>query len=289
MKYAYYPGCTAHGSSVEYDMSTRAVARILGIELEEIPDWVCCGATSGHMTNEMLGLTLPVVSLLNARAMDGPVVTACAECFNRLKTANYETRNNPHVKDELERIIGRRYEGDVDVKHVLELVVSDVGLDTVRSKVVRDLNGLRVASYYGCLLVRPPDVMEFDDCEEPTLMDRLVEAIGGTAVDWSHKVDCCGASLTISRTDVVYKMCSRILYGAKRAGAEVIIAACPVCQPNLDLRQAAIQKLSGEELHIPVLYFTQLLGIALGASPKELGLSKVKTDPRPLLKEKGLI
>jgi heterodisulfide reductase subunit B len=270
-------------------MSTRAVARILGIELEEIPDWVCCGATSGHMTNEMLGVALPAVSLLNARSIGAPVVTACAECFNRLKVANYETRNKPGMKDELERIVGKRYEGDVEVKHILEVVVKEIGLDAVKEKVVNDLKGLRVASYYGCLLVRPPDVMEFDDPEEPTMMDMIVEAIGGVAVGWPHKVDCCGASLTISRTDIVYKMSGRILHGAKTAGAEMIIVACPVCQPNLDLRQAAIEKISGEELHIPVLYFTQLLGLALGASVRELGLSKLKTDPRPLLKEKGLI
>ena len=289
MRYAYYPGCTAHGSSLEYDMSTRAVARILDIELEEIPDWICCGATSGHMTNEMLGLALPAVSLLNARSADCPVVTACAECFNRLKTTNYEARNKPGVKDELERIVGKRYEGDVEVRHILQVIAQDIGLDTLKAKVTKDLNGLRVASYYGCLLVRPPDVMQFDDPEEPTMMDVMVDAIGGFAVDWPHKVDCCGASLTISRTDIVYKMCERILRGAKAAGAEVIIAACPVCQPNLDLRQAAVEKITRERLHIPVLYFTQLLGLALGANAKELGLTKLRTDARPLLKEKGLI
>jgi heterodisulfide reductase subunit B len=217
------------------------------------------------------------------------VITACAECFNRLKTTNYETKSKPGVKDELERIIGKRYEGDVEVRHILEVIVNDVGLDTLRTKVVKNLEGLRVASYYGCLLVRPPDVMQFDDAEDPTMMDRLVESIGGTPVDWPHKVDCCGASLTISRTDIVYRMCGRILHGAKDAGADVIIAACPVCQPNLDLRQAAVAKMSGTELDIPVLYFTQLLGLALGAGARELGLSKLKTDPRPLLKEKGLI
>jgi heterodisulfide reductase subunit B len=289
LRYSYYPGCTAHGSSVEYDMSTRAVARLLGIELVEVPNWVCCGATSGHMTNEMLSLALPAVSLINARSEGAPVVTACAECFNRLKTTNHEVRTRPSVEQELARIVGKKYEGDVEVKHILEVIVNDVGLDEVKGKVSKNLDGLKVCSYYGCLLVRPPEVMTFDDPEDPTMMDALVEAIGGEPVDWPHKVDCCGASLTISRTDIVYRMCSRILYGAKERGAEVVIAACPVCQPNLDLRQQAIAKIFGEELSIPILYFTQLLGLALGASEKELGLSKLRVDPRPLLKRKGLL
>ncbi len=262
---------------------------MLGIELVEIPDWVCCGATSGHMTNEMLGLALPAVSLINARAEGVPVVTACAECFNRLKTTNHETRTRPSVKQELARIVGKKYEGDVEVRHILEVIVRDVGLDEVRRKVEKDLGGLKVASYYGCLLVRPPEVMAFDDPEEPTIMDALVQAMGGEPVEWPHKVDCCGASLTISRTDIVYRMCSRILYGAKEGGAELIIAACPVCQPNLDLRQQGVARLFGEKLSIPVLYFTQLVGLALGASERELGLSKLKVDPRPLLKRKGLL
>jgi len=289
LKYAYYPGCTAHGSSIEYDMSTRVVARILGIELEEIPDWICCGATSGHLTNEMLGIALPAISLLNARSIGGPVVTACAECFNRLKTTNYEAKTRPDVKNELERIVGKRYEGETPVKHIIEVIVKDVGLENVKEKVVRNLNGLKVASYYGCLLVRPPKIMEFDDPEEPVFMDVLVEALGGVPIDWPHKVDCCGASLTISRTDIVYRMSGNILYGAKDAGAEIIIAACPVCQPNLDLRQAGVARVFGKELSTPVLYFTQLLGLALGAEAKELGLSKLANDPGPLLKRKGLI
>lgn len=289
MRYAYYPGCTAHGSSVEYDMSTRKVARILGIELEEIPDWVCCGATSGHMTNEMLGIALPAVSLLNARSIGAPVVTACAECFNRLKTTNHEVKERSDVRSKLERIVGRRYEGEVEVRHIIEVIVKDVGLERLKAGLARNLNGLKVASYYGCLLVRPPKVMEFDDPEDPMCMDMLVEALGGSPVDWEHKVDCCGASLTISRTDVVHKMTGSILYGANDAGAEIIIAACPVCQPNLDLRQPGVARISGRELHIPVLYFSQLVGLALGAGEKELGLSKLRNDPRPLLKRKGLV
>lgn len=289
MKYAYFPGCTAHGTSVEYNMSTLAVAEILGIELEEIPNWVCCGATSAHLTNEKLALALPAISLVNARSIGKDVVTACAECFNRLKTTNYEIKTRPDVKEELEKILGTPYAGDISVKHILETIINDMGLEEVKQKVRVNLQGLKVVSYYGCLLVRPQEVMRFDDTEDPVLMDRLVEAIGGQPLDWPHKVDCCGASLTISRTDMVYKMSGRILCGAKEAGADIIMVACPVCQPNLDLRQAGIGKILGEKLHIPVLYFTQLLGLALGAAPKELGLSKLITDPQPLLKEKGLV
>lgn len=289
MKYAYFPGCTAHGTSVEYNMSTLAVAEILGIELEEIPDWVCCGATSGHLTNEKLALALPAIGLINARSIGGDVVTACAECFNRLKTTNYEMQNRPESKAELEKVLETRYNGDVRVRHILEIIVNDVGLEEVKRNVSVSLEGLKVASYYGCLLVRPAEVMQFDDTEDPVLMDRLVETLGGQPLDWPHKVDCCGASLTISRTDMVHRMSGRILYGAKEAGAEVIMVACPVCQPNLDLRQAGIAKVFGEKLHIPVLYFTQLLGLALGATLRELGLLKLITDPRPLLKKKGLI
>jgi heterodisulfide reductase subunit B len=289
MRFAFYPGCALDSSAREFRESTEVVAHDLGIELEEIPDWICCGSTPAHMASELLSITLPAYSLVRARAMDVEgVLVPCASCYSRLKAANYKISRSDSLREKVQRALGEPYEGDVPVFHVLEVLARVMEEGRLEPLVKRRLHGLRVASYYGCLLVRPPDVTGFDDPENPELLDRLSEAVGAEAVDWRYKVECCGAALAFTQEDIVLKLSGEILEDAKHAGAHVVSVGCPMCHSNLDLRQRSIEKYTGTDLEIPVLYFTQLLGLALGHSPRELGLMKHSINPVPALKEAGL-
>ena len=219
MKYAYFPGCSLESTAWDFDLSTRAVCRQLGIELEEIPNWVCCGSTPAHSSNASLAVALPVMNLQKAQAMGRPVLTACASCYARLRTANHLVRNETPERQRAERVTGKPYDGEVEVLHVLDVLVNCFGLDRIRHKVQQPLAGLRVACYYGCLLTRPPDVVAFDNAENPTCMDELVAALGAEPVVWPYKTECCGASLSITRSNVVERLGRRLLLMARQAGA----------------------------------------------------------------------
>lgn len=290
MNYAYYPGCSLHGSAREYDESTRAVCEALGIGLQEIPGWSCCGASSAHMTSELLGLALPVRNLLLARPMAMDVLTCCAACYGRLKVANHTMASDGNARVErVDRVVQAPYRGEVGVTHLLQVLGADLGPEAIRERAVRDLAGLRVACYYGCLLVRPPEVVAFDDPENPVLMDRLMESVGAYPVDWPHKTECCGGSLSLTRTEVVLKLCHDILELASDAGAECLVVACPLCQANLDMRQGQIARRYGRSPRLPILYLTQLIGLALGIEERALGLDRLVVSPRKLLHERELV
>lgn len=284
MKYAFFPGCSLNSTARDFDASTRAICRALGIEIQEIPDWVCCGSTPAHSSNASLAIALPVMNLQKAQAMgcEG-VLVACASCYARLRTANHKVQSDPAERERVERITEKPYAGEVPVRHILDVLVNHLGVDAVREKVTRTLGGLKVASYYGCLLSRPPEVVAFDDHEHPTCMDNIVAALGGTPVDWPYKTECCGASLSISNPQVVGRLGYRLLEMAQRGGAQCIAVACPLCQLNLDLRQADAVKAHGELREMPVLYITQLLGIALGLPAEDLGLDALVVSPKALL------
>jgi heterodisulfide reductase subunit B len=273
MKYAYFPGCSLESTAWDFDRSTRAVCRALGIELEEIPEWVCCGSTPAHATNPALAISLPVLNLQKARTMDRPVLTACASCYARLRTANHKVNTQPAERAKAERITGRAYDGGVEVFHVLDVLVNRFGVDKIRKAVSRPLKGLKVACYYGCLLTRPPEIVAFDNPEHPTCMENLLAAAGAEPVEWPYKTECCGASLSISNAAVVGRLGHKLLSMARQAGAECIAVACPLCQVNLDLRQSDAAKAHGELPPTPAMYVTQLLGLALGLSSEDVGLN----------------
>ncbi|OGX18122.1 MAG: heterodisulfide reductase subunit B [Omnitrophica WOR_2 bacterium RBG_13_44_8b] len=284
MKYAYFPGCSLHSTAKEYDISSRAVANALGIELIEIPDWVCCGATPAHLTLHLLSLALPVKNLLQAKKLGNyEVATCCAACFSRLKIANKFMEDDPVHKGKVEEVVGAKYSGEVKVRHFLDILVNVFGLNNISERVSKKLNGLKVACYYGCLLTRPPEIMQFDDVEEPHLMDDLMKAIGAEPVSWPYKTECCGASFSLTKTDIVLKLSQDILQMAYDAGAEAIVVACPLCQSNLDLRQSSINKKYKKHFHMPIFYFTQLLGLSLGIDPKKLGFNKLIVNPSKAL------
>lgn len=290
MKYAYFPGCSLHSTSKEYDISTRAVAQALGIELYEIPDWICCGASPAHTTLHYLSLALPVKNLLITQyAGANELAVCCAACFNRLKIANHIVKTDEEKRGKINELLKDRYEGEVKIKHFLEIIVKEYGLEKITQRITRKLTGLKVVCYYGCLLVRPHKIMEFDDVENPQIMDKLMTVLGAESLDWPYKVECCGASFSLTKTDIVLKLGNDILQTAKDAGADCLVVACPLCQSNLDLRQREIEKKYNTKFNLPILYFTQLLGLALSIDPKKLGLNKHIISPQTLLKEKILL
>lgn len=263
MKYAYFPGCSLESTAKEFNESTLLVADALGIELNEIPDWNCCGATSAHNLNHDLSVALPARNLGIAEEMGLDVVAPCAACYNRMRSAEVTLKNDEAIRNEVNAKLEKKYTGGVTVKSALEVFTQPEVLAKVAENIRKPLSGLNPACYYGCLLVRPPKVLGFDDPEAPTSMDRAMETIGAKPIEWYFKNECCGASFGISRSDIVAKLTGKILSDAKKHGANCIVTACPLCMTNLEMRQAAAGKLRGEDLSMPIFFFTELLGLAM--------------------------
>lgn len=285
MKYAYYPGCSAESTARDMNQSTLAVARALGIVFEEPKGWICCGATAGHQTDRELAVALSAANLAKVQDMNLDMVVNCAACYNRMKVANHEISTHAAVRRNVRDALERDYDGSVKVRHLLEVLLEDIGLPTVTKALKRKLGGLKVACYYGCLLVRPPEIIRFDDPENPKSLDRLVTAMGGQALEWPSKVDCCGGSLSLSRTDVVVKLTESILDMAVQVGADCIAVSCPMCQINLDVRQQDINRETGRNYRMPVIYITQLLGLCLGLGPGDLGFEKLMVPAEKVLRK----
>ena len=289
LNYSYYPGCSLHASAKEYDESTQGLFKALNIGLKEVPDWLCCGATPAHNVDELLSLSLCAKNLELARPVEGDLAVACAACFSRLKTAQHKLEENEEKRRQVAYALDAPLALEKPVKHLLEILAKDYGLERLAAAVQKPLTGLKVACYYGCLLTRPPEVPELDCVEAPTIMERVIGAAGAETVAWSHRLECCGANFTLSRPGVVLKLSGDILASAKRAGADCVMVACPLCHGNLDIRQAEIEAASGEKYNLPVFYMTQLLALAAGIAPKKLGFDSMMVSPLPLLKEKQLL
>ena len=288
LTYAYYPGCSLHASGKEYDISTRGLFKALKIGLKEVPDWFCCGATPAHNVDELLSLSLCAKNLSLADEVEGDLAVACAACFSRLKTTQHKLADNAEKRKQVEHAIAGKMP-EKKVKHLLEILAKDYGLEQLQEAVQKPLSGLKVACYYGCLLTRPPEVPELDCTEAPTIMERVIGATGAETVAWSHRLECCGANFTLSRPGVVLKLSGDILASAKAAGADCLMVACPLCHGNLDIRQAEIEEAGGERYGLPVFYVTQLLALAAGVPAAKLGFDSMMVSPLPLLKEKGLV
>jgi len=289
LRYAYYPGCSGLGTSKEYDASTRAVCQALGMELVDIPDWNCCGSSPAHTVDHRLSGALSARNLVQAQALEGvsAIITPCPSCLSNLKTTAHRLRD-ADFGGQVNRLLDKPVSDVLPVKSVLQAIYEDVGPDALRPKAFKRLTGLKVAPYYGCIMNRPPQVMDFDDHENPVAMDRLLEAVGAEPVDFALKVECCGASFGIARRDIVERCSGKLLDLAAVNGAQAVVTACPLCQMNLDARQHQVNVANATSHHMPVFYFTQLLGLALGVSPDALGMDKLIVSPRPLLAETGL-
>lgn len=289
MRYAYYPGCSLQSSAIEFDLSFKYVARALGIELFEIKDWVCCGASSAHSTSHLLSIALPVLNLIRAEKQGfDKLIAPCLACLLRFKVANLELKENPEIRSIIHKIFAYEYKGNLRAYHPLE-VFHEIGLERIKKRTRKKLRNLRIACYYGCVLTRPPKVSQFDNTEDPQSMDSILKALGAETVDWSYKTECCGMSMTLTRSDIVLKLTNDILKEAKDVEANLIAVCCPLCQANLDGRQRQIEETYKTEYGIPILYITQLMGLSFGAYPEEVGLEKLITSPREVLGPIGLM
>ena len=289
----YYPGCSLHSMSTEYDHSIKAVAQALKLELIEPAGWLCCGSSPAHRVDPELALRLPLQNMALMEQMGLSEVTLpCAMCFSRFRTALYETTHQPALKAKIESEIDYHFKDTIAVRSLLDVLVNRIGLDEIGKRVTQQLAGLKVACYYGCLLTRPPKVTQDKQPEYPMMMDQLMSSLGATPIDWGSKTTCCGASLSATRTEIALNLSARILADARASGAEAVVVACPLCHTNLDGRQSQVRAASAagrESSEIPVFFFTQLMALAFGLGEKSAALSKNMIDPKPLLKNKALL
>ncbi len=279
---SYYPGCSLHGTAREYDESIRGVSSILNIELQELEDWTCCGASAAHSLNEDLAIELASRNLAIAERKNLELLVPCVACYNRFKTAEEEVKEH-------ERTIRFSYHGNVPIRYALDFFCEESILQEIKKRIIKPLSNLKVVCYYGCLTVRPPKLTGIRNYENPEHMDNLMELLGAQPIPWSYKTDCCGASLVMTRTDIVLKLSSKILSMAKETEADCVVTGCPMCQANLDTRQDEVKKESGEDINLPVFYFTELMGLALGHKDVKKWLNHHITDPVRMLGAKGLI
>ncbi|MBN2246744.1 MAG: CoB--CoM heterodisulfide reductase iron-sulfur subunit B family protein [Candidatus Aminicenantes bacterium] len=274
-EYVYYPGCSLKSSSKHYEESILPVLKVLGLDMDEMEDWNCCGATAYFAVDDALGAAVSGRNLSIAEKTGKDIFAPCAGCYLTLK------KNNQFLKERSEKAekvlnhmknTGCEYKGTVEVKHPLEVFVKEVGLDKIKEKVQQKLTGLKVACYYGCQVVRP--YTDFDDPDYPVTLDKIMEALGAEAVDYSAKTRCCGGSLTSSLDNVGADLNYIILKEAKKKGADVIVTICPLCLFNLEIIQNKVVKKYKEDVKIPVLFFTQLMGLAFGIPKEDLGFSR---------------
>jgi heterodisulfide reductase subunit B len=288
MSLSYFPGCTLRTKAKNLYDSTFASVTALGIELRELPGWVCCGVVPPLVTDTVMTFLPSVRNLANAGKRGDKLVTTCSFCYNTLKRGNKIMAEDRGKRDKINQFIEEDYRGSVQVMHFLEVLRDDIGLEALRRRVKNNLKGLSAAPYYGCLLLRPFEIVGIDNPENPSILENFLRSLGSEAIDFPYRTECCGSYLTLRENDLAIERSHAILASAARNGAEVVVLSCPLCHFNLDQRQEEILKRYRDFTKIPILYFTQLLGVALGVW-KETGLDQHQVDPRPLLKSKKLI
>ncbi len=269
----FYPGCSLEATAREYAESVEAMAKAFGFELQQVPDWNCCGATAAHNLNKVLSLALParILALAEKNGMK-EILVPCAACSNRLLVTQHELFENAELKKQVEETMEMPLSAPIRILNVIQFIQEHI-LPELPEKIKHSF-GKKVACYYGCLLVRPHDVLQFDRLEDPQSMDDAMRAIGAETIDWPFKTECCGAGLSVSRTDLVGKLSGKIVKEAEDRGAEAIIVACPMCHANLDMRRSAIDKFLDKKSKIPVLYITQAIALSIGLSEKEAGVKR---------------
>lgn len=289
MKIPYYPGCTLSTKAKGFDRAARESFAALGIELSEIQPWNCCGATFPLTDDNLLDLAGPVRNLVSASEEGDTLAIACSTCLNVTKRANLVMRNDEEKREKINFFIEAEYAGEVRVLHLLEILRDQVGWENLGKAAQRPLTGLKVAPYYGCMFLRPPKEMGFDDHENPQILENYLEAMGAEVADFPHRGECCGNYLAALDIEATQELSYRILASARRAGADLLVTSCPLCQFNLDRWQHDLVLKHGGFQPLPVLYDTQLMAIALGLGPDGFELDKHYVDPRPALQQAGLL
>lgn len=292
MKISYYPGCTLKNNAKNFEDSTLCSLDHLGVEVEELPRWNCCGTVFSLATDDLIHHVAPIRNLLRAKESNSDkLMTLCAMCYNTLKRANERVKSDPESLDKINKFMYREnidYEGDVKIFHLLELLRDEIKFENIAKKVVKPLKKLKVANYYGCLLVRPKEI-GLDDVENPTILENLTSVLGAEPIDFPYKTECCAAYQTVDKPEIVAERTYHVLTSAQGQGAEVVAVSCPLCAFNLDHRQEKTSQKYPEFKNIPILYFTQLMAIALGCLENDLRFDLHYVDPKPIFKEKGLI
>jgi heterodisulfide reductase subunit B len=273
MKFGIYPGCSLTGSARDYNESVFALAEAFGLDFIQIPDWNCCGATAAHNLNRELSLALParILALAEKNGLE-EIIVPCAACYSRLVVTQHELKKDPELKNRISEVIEMDYSGSSRILNVIEWIDKYI-VPQLDAKIVSQFK-YKVACYYGCLLVRPDKVLKYDRAEDPLTMDIVMSKIGATPVDYPYKTECCGAGLSISRTDIVSKLSGKIIEDAEHRGADAIIVACPMCHSNLDMRRPDINKYWKTEYNIPVIFVTQAIGLAIGLPASKVGLKR---------------
>lgn len=284
MEVSYYPGCSLDGTAKEYGESTEAIFYTLGIKLKELDDWNCCGASSAHVLNDSLSVTLPIRNLEIADKAGLDMVVPCAACYQRLKLAE------KHMLAEKQAGTSKHpYSGKIHIKHLIDFMWENVGEAGLRRRIKKPLKGLKAVCYYGCLTVRPPQITDAKNPENPTAMDKLLKSLGAEVKNWTYKTDCCGGSLILTLPDTALGMTRKLFDMAKEAGADCIVTGCPMCFSNLDSWQKKISLQSGKEYNVPIFHLSELIGLSFGDSNAKKWLKRHFVDPLPLLEQKGLI
>ncbi|HUV28447.1 MAG TPA: CoB--CoM heterodisulfide reductase iron-sulfur subunit B family protein [Anaerolineales bacterium] len=271
--YSYFPGCSLEKMALSYNQSAMQTTKAVGVELQELEDWNCCGATTYFHVDELLAYTLVGRNLAMAEKAGHDLVAPCSACFKNAYFANAYLKEDLDLANHINYALeadNLKFSGDIQVKHLMEVFADDVGYEELQDKVSHPLQGLRVAPYYGCQIVRPKK--DHEDVENPRFFEDLMTAIGADPVDFAYRLRCCGGSLLITSRDAAYQLIFELLQNAQKSGADVIATACPLCQTNLECYQMQINQEFGTDFKIPVLYFTQLIGLSLGLPAKKLGI-----------------
>ena len=284
LEYAYFPGCSLEHTASPYDKSVREVFKALGIGLKEIDDWNCCGATMYMSVNKLVGYSISARNLAIAQNMGLDMCAPCSSCYTIMRKTNRHIKWHPKKRDKINEALqaaNLSYDTIVNVRHPLDIIVNDFGLEELRKHVVKPLQGLRIAPYYGCQIVRPHHY--FDDVDDPQTMDRLIEVLGGAPIEYSSKVRCCGGMLMTTDEELALNLNKNLIEEADDNKADLIATACPLCQMNMEAYQGKINSQCHTDYHMPIVYFTHLIGIAIGLNPELMGLDKLIIEPEKLL------
>ena len=283
MRFPYFPGCTLNTTAKGFDNSLRASTQVLGLELVELPEWNCCGATFPLLVDNVLDLAGPARVLVAARETGERLAVACTTCYNVLRRTNHSLAADDDRREKLNFFIEAEYNGDLQILDVLQVLRDEIGFEKIARMVKKPLSGLKAAAYYGCMVLRPPAEVAYDDPENPSSLDDLLVALGAQTVDYPHKAECCGSYLAVVSAEAASEMTYTILSSAHNNGAKLMVTNCPLCQFNLDKHQAELSRRHSGFQSVPVFYFGQLLAMALGLDTLDFGWDKHYVDPQPIL------